>query len=189
MLLWWKCKMGATFNFPPVLSNRIIVPQTAIPAATNSISIPIPTTSAEIIEVIFNVRSLLAAAVEVSRLRFNGDSGLNYAFDRIKNSGGVISSVSSAADTCVLVDELPAANAPINSRGLLIVQCYNARQAHFKRGFHQVNSFPDGAGNVIHVNGSWCWAATAVITAVSLTLNANNFDASSWYQVNAVMPS
>jgi len=139
-------------------------------AASISISVPTPYDFYRITAYIVND----ANAVKYLLLRFNGDSGANYATQNVAANGGTVSGIRNTGDTKVQLTN----TASIAASQTASVSAIIAKPAAGVKG--QVISQAGYNATVIYEAAGGEWNNTAAeITSVALVASSNNFAAGS----------
>jgi len=119
-------------------------------------------------------RSTAAAGPRALYLRFNSDTGSNYAYHRLSGDGSAASAGALTSQTYISVLDNPAANqtASVFSSLLLDVLDYSNtaknKTARFLNGYDA-----NGSGFIGLQSG--LWMNTSAITSLTFTLEAGNF--------------
>lgn len=122
-------------------------------------------------------------------LRFNSDSGSNYAHHHIRGNGSVAAASGSATQTSIRFDNFSTNNgeaANIMTVGIIDIHNYaSTTQNKTVRAF-QGNDNNGNSTAIIRLN-SGLWMSTAAISTITLTLNlANNFTTTSQFALYGI---
>lgn len=121
------------------------------------------------------------------RLRFNGDSGNNYAHHRLQGDGSSVSSNSSGAnaDNIFLGFRLPG-NSTANSFSALLVDILDFGSTNKNTTARIFAGYRDGVnGQNIYLN-SGMWNNTAAVTSITITQGVDNFVSGSRFSLYGV---
>lgn len=115
-------------------------------------------------------------------LRFNGDTGANYDAQTLYSNGAAVAGTEALAGTSIPLGAgtIPAANAPANAFGLVVVEIGDYAGAHQKACMASAaGKLGTASGNVYTVETAGFWRSNAAITSISITPSAGNFDTGS----------
>lgn len=136
-------------------------------------------------------RGLAAAALVNVYLRFNGDSGANYAFQYVQTSNGSTSTGGAASQTYINPTYAPAASAAAGHYllGHFTLPNY-ADTAHYKgiTGDAQAEAGTAGADMLVW-RASGRWWSTSAITDIAFTLSSGNWAEGSWARLYGMAAS
>lgn len=124
-------------------------------------------------------RASPSSTVQELYLRFNGDSGTNYAFERITGSSTTANATGGTGAIAARCGYLPAANAPANAAGIAIVDIPRyAATAWHKVAVGTGYTRDAASGGAIYAFGSQ-WLSTAAINQITILAASGNLLAGS----------
>lgn len=116
------------------------------------------------------------AAPDVMAIRFNGDSGANYDFEKVQPNGSTTTSFEFLAQTSLQSYNLPGTNAPGTTPGSVVVDIPNYAATAFEKTCHleafMKTTLVAGAMYDQFLGGTW--RSTAAINRITLSTNSGS---------------
>jgi len=101
------------------------------------------------------------------RIRFNSDTGSNYAFHQLYGNGSLAGSEGYSSQTEMNLGELPAATAPANTFGVVLLDILDYANTDKYKVMREIGANDrNGAGQIGYNSG--LWLNTNAITSITL---------------------
>ena len=122
-------------------------------------------------------------------LRFNSDTGSNYAYHNLRGNGSVAGAGGSATQTSIRFDNFSTNNgetANIMTVAIIDIQDYASTTKNKTVRAFQGNDNNGNSTSIVRLN-SGLWMSTSAISTITLTLNlANNFTTASTFALYGI---
>lgn len=164
------------------LRTTRLIERQVLTAATASVSFTVPAAFNDL-RLIAHARGDTAAASTNGLLRFNGDSGNNYAYQRHQAIAAADSAAGSVTQSHIRLPIIAAASAAAGRAGMWVVDIPNYRGTSFHKFARVAGDAMIGAttADLSLENVDGVWLSTSAITSITLTLAAGNFAAGSTF--------
>jgi hypothetical protein len=117
-------------------------------------------------------------------LRFNADTGSNYARHRLRGDGSSVTSSAGTSQTSINVfTSVVGGGATANAFGVAVIDILDAFETTKNKVTRALTGFHVGAGNAVELD-SGLWMNTSAITSVTITASASaNFTSTSRFSL------
>ena len=120
------------------------------------------------------IRSTAAAANDYMRLRFNGDTGTNYASHYLRGDGSAASAGAYTAITGIYIDPLAAASQTSGIFGVAVIDILDYATSGQKNKTTRLLGGYDANGSGYSNLYSGLWISTNAVTSISLAFNTGS---------------
>jgi hypothetical protein len=133
----------------------------------------IPTTTYKHLQLRIFARNTTSATNSGVNIRFNGDTGNNYAFHYLLGDGSSPAAGGSGSLSLGILNEIPANNATANAYGVLVVDILDAFSTSKNKTIRSLGGYDlNGSGKVGLYSSAWFNNTTAIS---SITLGSDNY--------------
>ncbi len=123
------------------------------------------------------VRGSFSGTNDTLNMRFNNDTGANYAWQQLKATAGTASSVEVLTGTSFQVEKIPAGTSLANAFAVVEMTIYGYASTSWLKSAQWLSFEPIGTstGNLVVLRNGGMWNSTAAITRIQLLgVNAAN---------------